>query len=365
MSYTRKAITRDRSEIIFLFFFILATVLAYTFLKWPVLMVDLGIINDQASTYFLGKSPSFWYATVYTLLVCTIAVTVIFSKKSPYNPAPNATTSEYQRGKFSAIFLSQLIFFYTLPYIVPALMQSGGFFADPISLPKKMAHVYISPAFTSWFWAFWIFLLIPIVVYLFGKRYCSWFCSCGNLAESIGVTKWGVKWVRHQTPSGDTAKKLEILQLITMILGFVIGFSILVNTLKIINATDFVSAAIFYQDLVIDFIFGSIVGVGLYPFLGTRIWCRYGCPLAKFMELLGRYGKSRFKVQANSNCKGLSLCSAQCPMGIDVASFAHKDKKPTLGSFSLSETLCIGCGGCIERCPTSALAFVSPFKKDN
>jgi len=44
-------------------------------------------------------------------------------------------------------------------------------------------------------------------------------------------------------------------------------------------------------------------------------------------------------------------------MGIDVASYAHLDKKPTMGSFGLTETPCIGCGGCIDICPVKALSF--------
>ena len=34
------------------------------------------------------------------------------------------------------------------------------------------------------------------------------------------------------------------------------------------------------------------------------------------------------KLLPNKSCKGLNLCTTQCPMGIDVASYAHKDGKP-------------------------------------
>jgi ferredoxin len=52
-------------------------------------------------------------------------------------------------------------------------------------------------------------------------------------------------------------------------------------------------------------------------------------------------------------------------MGIDVASFAHKDSVPTEQGFSLENSPCIGCGGCIDICPVQALSFKSvlnPYK---
>ena len=123
-----------------------------------------------------------------------------------------------------------------------------------------------------------------------------------------------------------------------------------------------------FQDLAVDLIFGALIGVGAYPFLGTRMWCRYGCPLAGMMRLFGKFSLSRFQVKANEKCKGLNLCTTQCPMGIDVASFAHKDGHPIEGSFGLQNTPCIGCGGCVDICPVQALNFqkiLNPYKELN
>ena len=108
------------------------------------------------------------------------------------------------------------------------------------------------------------------------------------------------------------------------------------DTWKIVTAGDLLQSWRAFQDLIVDLIFGGLIGVGAYPFLGTRIWCRYGCPLAGGMRLFGKFSKSKFKVEANGNCKGLNLCTTQCPMGIDVASYAHKDGTPIEGSFGLN-----------------------------
>ena len=124
-----------------------------------------------------------------------------------------------------------------------------------------------------------------------------------------------------------------------------------------ITAPDLVSALWGFQHLVVDLMFGALIGVGAYPILGTRIWCRYGCPLAGMMKLFGTYSKSRAIIVADDKCKGIGHCSVVCPMGIDVESFAHKSRVPLHGDYGLSKTPCISCGSCVATCPAGALKF--------
>ena len=255
------------------------------------------------------------------------------------------------------IFLSQLIFFYIIPYIVPSFLQKGGFFSDQYRNVFKENLIYIYPAFTSYSGAIYIFIIIPVMVYFFGKRYCSWICACGNLAETIGATRWGNSWVKKYTPRGKKAEKLEYLQYLFLLFSLVFGIVLFLDAIKILNAKNFLNSWKLIQDLIVDFIFGALIGVGAYPVLGTRIWCRFGCPLAGAMRLIGKWMKSKFKVLANNKCIGINLCTLQCPMGIPVSSFAHLNKKPLNKSFGLENTSCIGCGGCIDICPTGALSF--------
>ncbi|MCO4795453.1 MAG: 4Fe-4S binding protein [Bacteriovoracaceae bacterium] len=357
MSYAKGSIKRSTAEKIFIFLFLPLVLLMYFSYKYPHLLVSIGWIESVSSAYLLGKSPSFWYASLYTLIVCSIAGKVLLQGKSPYKKGKSPALSNYQKKKFLSIFLVQLILLYLIPFFIVPLSQGKSFFQDPILPTNVDAYVYISRAFTSWGGLFYMFVVIPLSVWFFGKRFCSWFCACGNLAETIGVTKWGANWVKYKTPTGPTADKMEKLQVFFMVFGLAYGLVLFADFLNLFTATTLLGAGKAFQDIVIDFIFGAIIGVGAYPFLGTRIWCRYGCPLAKMMELQGRYFGSKFKVQANDKCKGINLCSQVCPMGIDVASYAHKDKVPTLGSFGLKESPCIGCGGCIDICPVDGLEF--------
>ena len=214
MSYAKKDYQRSLSEKIFLPLFLVTTVLGYLTLKYPELLISIEIIKSTGDLYFFGKSPSFWYMLVYTLIVCGISLKVLFAGKNMYGKGKQSQKplSQYQKKKFTSIFLSQLIFFFVIPFILPPLLEGRPFFEDPVVSLNKDAYIYVSRGFTSWTAFIYIFIIIPISVWLFGKRYCSWFCSCGNLAEVIGVTKWGSAWVKHKTPTGKAAKKLEHLQ---------------------------------------------------------------------------------------------------------------------------------------------------------
>jgi len=348
--------TRTTGEKIFLLFFFPVVIGFYLIYKYPLMFVDTP---EQVvdSFYWFGKSTSFWYSTAYSFYVCFICVKVLLMNRTPYGSNKSKKLSSYQRKKWISILLSQSILFYIVPYIIPGLKRETPFFADAYAVVNKDAYVYVYNGFKSLGGFFYVFLIVPVAVWFFGKRYCSWFCACGNLAEVTGVTSWGSKWVKMLTPRGKTASKLEVIQIFFLGFAIVFGALIFLDSWKIVTAPDLVSSFRAFQDLTVDFIFGAIIGVGAYPIMGTRIWCRYGCPLAGFMRKFGSWSKSQFKVVANSNCVGINKCTQVCPMGIDVASYAHIEGKAIQGSFSLSETPCIGCGGCVDVCPVDALSF--------
>lgn len=356
MTAPTTATRRTVAEWLFVLAFCPLVVGFYLLYKYP-----LWFVSESQLTllHVAGKSPGFWYATVYTAVVCGICVWVLLSNRNCYQRSRRREPlSRYQRAKFTSILLSQLIAFYIVPFILPALRQPGGFFSDPPRVAGKAAHVYVYPAFQSAGLAVYVFVVIPLSVWFFGKRYCSWFCACGNLAETVGVLPWGAKWVRLHTPRGAAARRLEGLSTGVLVFALFFGCMLLLDGARLVTAPGLMQGLQAGQDLLIDFLFGSVVGLGAYPLLGTRIWCRYGCPLARGMQLVGRLTRSRFAVAPNDRCRGLGLCTQACPMGIDVASFAHRDKVPIQVTFGLGATPCIGCGGCIDVCPVDALSFV-------
>jgi ferredoxin len=347
---------RTAAEWAFLLLFYPALLGCYLIYKYPHWLLPGGA--DLRAFHLFSKSPGFWYSSLYTAIVVGTCLWVLLTGLNRYQgTSKKKALSRYQRAKFTSILLAQLVGFYFLPFILPALRQPGGFWNDPPKIAAKAAHVYVYPGFQSWGMAIYLFVVIPLAVWFFGKRYCSWFCACGNLAETVGVLPWGAKWVRLHTPRGETAKRLEAIQVWVLAFAVFFGIVLLLDGLKLFSAPSLLMAMQGSQDFFIDFLFGSVVGIGAYPILGTRVWCRYGCPLAAGMRLAGKFTHCRYAVVPNDKCKGLGLCTQVCPMGIDVAFFAHKDKKPLMVSFGLDSTPCIGCGGCIDVCPVGALSF--------
>ena len=95
-------------------------------------------------------------------------------------------------------------------------------------------------------------------------------------------------------------------------------------------------------------VFSGVVGVGFYPLLGSRVWCRFGCPQAAILGFVQRFF-SRFRITTNGGqCMSCGNCSTYCEMGIDVRAYAEKGE-------NIVRSSCVGCGVCAAVCPRGVL----------
>lgn len=177
------------------------------------------------------------------------------------------------------------------------------------------------------------FIVIPLFTVKWGKIYCSYICSCGALAETVG------NGFRHRGPKGDLPRKLEKY-------GFV--FIALATVATVASLVGFGGPLKLYNYWVGTFLAGALA-IGLYPFLGQRIWCRMWCPLAFWMNFWGRW--SQFKITPEKGkCIDCNVCNQYCQMGIDIKSHALQGIPVTL-----TDTPCVGCAECVMRCPMEIL----------
>lgn len=260
------------------------------------------------------------------------------------------------------------------------------------------------------FWSIILFLVVtPLLTYFVGKRwYCSWVCGCGGLAETAGdgfrqlsskkESAWKIeRWVIHSVMvfvlilsvaalwpyfSGkeytigfaSINKTSYLIFTELLILGFGVFFfwiyrkynnkvmlvgAIIAGAIALLLGIAYATGYqnVFYLEsktikkaygFLIGASFSGVIGVGFYPILGNRVWCRFGCPMAGYMGLFQRF-KSRFRITTNgAQCISCGNCSTYCEQGIDVRAYAQKGENIVRAS-------CVGCGICSAVCPRGVL----------
>jgi polyferredoxin len=103
-----------------------------------------------------------------------------------------------------------------------------------------------------------------------------------------------------------------------------------------------------FYGFLIGAVFSGVIGVGFYPIFGSRVWCRFGCPMAAILGLQQRFF-SKFRITTNGGqCISCGNCSTYCEMGIDVKWYAQRGQ-------NIVRSSCVGCGICSAVCPRGVL----------
>jgi NosR/NirI family transcriptional regulator, nitrous oxide reductase regulator len=186
------------------------------------------------------------------------------------------------------------------------------------------------------------FLFMPFMARYHGKRFCTWICGCGGLAETLG-DRW-----RHLAPKGERSRRWEFQAALVMAASFLVGM-IVIGMYNSDGNNNWWKA----YSYIVDFWLVAVIPIALYPFFGGKVWCRYWCPLAAFNQLLSKYF-GKLKIVSDDKCISCTLCSTYCQVGVDVMAHA-KNQLP----FDNSNSACIHCGICIDVCPMGVLSFES------
>lgn len=319
----------------------------YICLYWVPQMLTGAVHTVDWLAYLLsGKPASRWflYGTLYTLSVMVMGVRMIIQNRH----------NRYQVIRSISVVFFQLVFAYLVPTFLKAMNQPDFYFTYywPLKydylFPRSITKLFASGG-VGYFMVFWSmamsFIIMPILTFLVGKRwYCSWVCGCGGLAETLGDP------YRHLSDKRLSAWKLERWMIYSILLLITIG-SVVVwgNFFMLWKFLGGLSAGFTrWYGFFIGALFAGVVGVGFYPLLGSRVWCRFGCPLAAGMGLIQKYF-SRFRITTNGGqCISCGNCSTYCEMGIDVRAYAQCGQNIVRAS-------CVGCGVCAEVCPRGVL----------
>jgi len=322
----------------------------YVLIYWfPDTLEGITRTTDPLAYLLRGRASDQWfmYSLVYSLAVLVMGVRAFY---------------RYRRDRYHIIRTMSVVFFQVImAFVLPQILI---LFNNP-----EYYFTYFWPLKPEYFWPGdygfdWIlrdsgrlgifmigwgavmsFIATPILTFFFGKRwYCSWVCGCGGLAETLGDP------FRHLSDNSLGAWRIE-RWLIHGVLVLVIGITALMWINSATQGAIFGSlsgtVARFYG-FAIGSVFSGVIGVGFYPLMGSRMWCRFGCPMAAVLGLQQKYF-SRFRITTNGGqCISCGNCSVYCEMGIDVRWYAQRGQNIVRAS-------CVGCGVCSSVCPRGVL----------
>ena len=321
----------------------------YVLLYWHPDPLEGGIrLLDPLSTALSGGAANQWflYGFLYTLAVLVMGFRMMLRYRH----------NRYQLIRTASVMFFQLGFAFLLPNILKAFNEPEFYFTyfwplkPELLLPWPIeGGWYSSERFGMWFiyaGAAMTFLATPVLTWLYGKRwYCSWVCGCGGLAETLG-DPW-----RQLSDNSEKAWRIErwmIHSVLLLITGLTIFLWVNAKSGNTILGAD---GSLLYSKTYGFFIgamFSGVIGVGFYPLMGSRVWCRFGCPMAAYLGLLQRFF-SRFRITTNGGqCISCGNCSTYCEMGIDVRAYAQRGDNIVRAS-------CVGCGVCAAVCPRGVL----------
>ena len=367
---------------------------------------------DPLSYFLNGHGASQWfvYGTLYTVAILGLGYKFILKyRHNKYQLVRTISVMFFQLG--FAFLIPEILTKLnpSLPYFAKDLKNMwplNYYFFEDWHLTNLLQGSSLG-LFMLIFGVAMIFIISPILTYFYGKRwYCSWVCGCGGLAETAGDS------FRHLSNSTQKAWKIErwmihsilVFSFVTtiaviftflsnnpqisfitkdqFIYGIVTFLILFTGALFIFKRKDMdidaiytmvTLAAIIIISLLINYFsnnqnilfidsyelrnwygfaigaaFSGVIGVGFYPLLGNRVWCRFGCPMAAILGLQQRLF-SKFRITTNGGqCISCGNCTTHCEMGIDVRSYAQKGE-------NIVRSSCVGCGICATVCPRGVL----------
>jgi len=141
------------------------------------------------------RGPGFWGTALYSALIAVFGVLAMRRYKS-----------REQTWRYLSLITFQLLFLFAIPELLaPMLIAGSDLFAFSVPWPLRIDSLTHGPS--AWPWAvlgaLTSFVFIPLFVWRFNEKFCSWMCGCGGLAETLG-DRW-----RWRAPRGRSARKLE------------------------------------------------------------------------------------------------------------------------------------------------------------
>jgi polyferredoxin len=179
----------------------------------------------------------------------------------------------------------------------------------------------------------WTMVALTVAGLLFGRRVkCGWMNTCVAMRETAGApfrgaTKRGVEW--HQW---------RYLKALTGVLFF--------SYFAVIFLPPSRFTELYFYWFWTILVVGYFASLFLSPWLGSRAWCRWVCPIFGWVNTLGFY---RLCVD-RAKCTECGTCEKVCDFGVPIRELSKRNPQ-------IRTSECMGCGRCRSACPRQAISY--------
>ncbi|MDD5142051.1 4Fe-4S binding protein [Methanoregula sp.] len=199
-----------------------------------------------------------------------------------------------------------------------------------------------------------IFILLFLSSLVVARLWCGWLCPSGGLQELMR----SLSDPRIRTTRLDWLKYLVFLGIFGSI-GYAIWSAGGLSSIDLFYRTEN-GISLLAAGGIAAFLGPVIMILAFTLIFGRRGFCHTFCPFAP-MLILGRKIRNLFRWPAlglsadSGHCIDCGVCSAGCPMSLDVNGMVRKDE--------MEQTECILCGECADTCPKGVISYVWKTKE--
>lgn len=202
--------------------------------------------------------------------------------------------------------------------------------------------------------AFIFYLCVSIIVIvgtlLIGRRWqCSTICLFNGFASEVFAPAFPLIGKKKKIKKG-TLKFFTFFRWIflSLALFFTLWWILFLSGVQVFGNFQLISRIETFKYLSAELLMMMFFWIA---FIG-RGYCYY-CPLGTVLFLLSKLAGQKI-ITNQTKCIQCNRCNLACPMSIDIKGKAELGKPVT-------DLRCVGCGHCIDSCPTKTLGYSTRF----
>ncbi len=218
--------------------------------------------------------------------------------------------------------------------ILPALLIFVPFLNNENFQLEGVALIVLAGFYSKGFIHYCVAKLFGPLIW--GRGFCGWACWTAAVLD----------WLPVKRKRGTIPGRLKSLRYAALAVSLALPLY-LVLVVKYDVHADYIGKAELSWMMVSSGLYYLLAVPMAFWFRDRRAFCKVLCPVSLVMKVPARFARIR-KRPTSERCIECGICTAACPMDVDVMSYVSKGEKVT-------DTECILCSTCSIYCPSGAV----------